>query len=153
LTLGELYLFYVKRPNDAVGPLKSLVDDYHQDSPYVASARYDLGSLYMDQGDAVQAFTNLARVPRASPHYGDAQTKLDWATRNLRNVVKIPFGWEIPVGRLGSIAIGADIVFTLVWFSQSLFSKGRHKAVIWGTLFILLLVKLVISYQFVRVGG
>lgn len=153
LTLGELFLFYVHKPEESIQPFESLVADYHPDSPYVASARYDLGSLYMDKGDAVRSFTNLARVPRSSPHYGDAQTKLDWATRNLRNVVKLPFGWELPVGRLGLIAIFADVFFTLVWVSQSLFSKGKHKLIVWASLVALIVVKIVISYQFVRIGG
>ncbi len=152
LTLGELYLLRLDRPAEAVRALEKLVSEYHCESPYVASARYDLGSFYMDRGDAVRAFTNLARVPATSPRFGDAQTKLDWATRNLRPVIELPFGFEILPARLGVLALLADGLFILLGIVQTATNGKPNRKLLWGALAGLAVLKIGLSIQIMRLG-
>lgn len=125
LTLGETYFMYLGKRADALKPLELLVRDFYKDSPYVAKAHYYLGSLYLEAEDAPRAFLHLAEIPPGSPDHPDAQFKLDWASRHLRNVVRLPFGLEISPKRLGMISLAGDLAYGFLYIVMTIFLAAK----------------------------
>lgn len=152
LTTGEIHLIYLGQAERAIDPLETLVSSYFRDSPYVSAARYHLGSLYMDRDDAINAFTHLAQVPEGSTLYTDARVKLDWASKNLRHVVRLPLGFEITIQWMGIIGLVADVLFTLLWVTQAVLSKGKNKYV-WAVLIVLAMFKIALSLQLTQLAS
>ena len=152
LTQGEINTVYLRQPEEAIKPLRKLTMEYLPSSPYVQKAHYYLGSIYVEMGKAPQAFKHLKAINENSPDYQDALVKLDWAAKNLRNVIELPFGFEIGGPTLGSLAILLDLVFVLLWISQSVFSAAKTRWM-WLILVIVLLGKLASSYYLQKIAA
>jgi hypothetical protein len=149
LQLGEVRLIFQRNKTAAIGPLEDLVTEYLPTSPYVQKAHYHLGSIYVETGDASKAFQHLRHIDEASSDHSDALVKLEWAARNLKTAVVLPMGVNVNAANLGAIAMALDLIFTLLWIAQTVFSKLKTP-VVFVVLIALVLAKLLASIYLQR---